>query len=106
MAIDFDRAYENVWNSDVKSATPTRLVTMAKLNNMQARLRIILLKLPDYIKRGLVEDLISAVYRGYGYDHVYGYFYAQLLRFRGDENDAPIVKKLIEEAKTIGIKTE
>ncbi len=106
MAIDFDKAYENVWNSDVKSATPTRLVTMAKLNNMQARLRIILLKLPDYIKRGLVEDLISAVYRGYGYDHVYGYFYAQLLRFRGDENDAPIVKKLIEEAKTIGIKTE
>ena len=81
-------------------------MTMAKLNNMQARLRIILLKLPEYIKRGLLEDLIKAAYKGYGYDHVYGYFYAQLLRFRGDKQDEALVNQLTEEAKRIGIKVQ
>jgi len=106
LAIDFDRAYQDIWNSDVKQATPSRLMTMAKLNNMQARLRIILLKLPEYIKRGLLEDLIKAAYKGYGYDHVYGYFYAQLLRFRGDKQDEALVNQLTEEAKRIGIKVQ
>lgn len=106
LSIDFDKAYQDVWNADVKNATPSRLIIMANLNNMQARLRIILLKLPDYIKRGLVSDLISAVYKGYGYDHVFGYFYAQLLRFKGDEADAPIVEKLTEEAVNIGVKIQ
>lgn len=101
---NFEDAYAQVWSDEVKLANGKQLAKLSK-TDMQAKLRLITLRLPDFIQAGKVEELIDASRRGYEIEKQFGYLYAQLLRVRADIADESLINRLLAEAKRLGIKT-
>ena len=101
---NFDEAYVQVWSDEVKFANTKQLAKLSK-TDMQAKLRLITLRLSDFMQAGKVEELIAASRRGYEMEKQFGYLYAQLLRVRADIADEALIGRLLAEAKRLGIKT-
>ena len=101
---DIDSAYGRVWQTDVQRADDAKLNKLAKKGNLQARLRLIILRLPQFIKGGQIDAVIAAAQKGYELDNLYCYLYAQLLRVRADVSDEALIDELLSEANRMGIK--
>lgn len=100
---DFDAAYANVWNLEIRFAEVKDLARWSK-EDMQAKLRLITMRLPDFINGGRLPELIEAIGKGYDKDKTYAYLYAQLLRVRGDGADKELIQRLLHEAELLGVK--
>ncbi len=103
-AEDLDAEYAPVWRPEVGRANSKQLDKMVKKGDTQARLRLIVLRLPQFIENGQLEAVMSAAQRGYQTDRAYCYLYAQLLRVRANIADESLIDRLLTEARGLGIK--
>lgn len=103
-AEDLDAEYAPVWRPEVGRANSKQLDKMVKAGDLQARLRLIVLRLPQFIENGQLEAVTSAAQRGYQSDRSYCYLYAQLLRVRANIADESLIDRLLTEARGLGIK--
>lgn len=101
---DFIHAYNGVLSSEVNLADGRKLSKLAKNKNTQAILKLILLNVKEFVEAGRFNDLLAKVSELYEQEPLCCYLYAQLLRCVGDVQNAALIKKLLTEARSLGIK--
>lgn len=103
LAIDFEEAYAPVWGEEIRLASLKQLAQLSK-TDVRAKLRLMIIRLPDFVRENRVNDLLNAVQRGYEMEKQFGYLYAQLLRVRADAADGEFINLLLAEASEMGIR--
>lgn len=101
---DFMSAYADVWHSNVASAEGKQLIKLVKSGNSQAKLKLYIMNMPQFIAEGRLNDLLDKVKDLYLAEHLTSYLYARLLCWKGDPADKSLEDMLFAEAKVLGIK--
>ncbi len=101
---DFIAAYKDALPDDVCNANEHQTAKLAKRGNTVAILKLLLLKVKQFVEAGRTNDLLVKVSELYGSEKLCCYLYAQLLRFIGDAQNAILINRLLAEARSLGIK--
>ncbi|MDE7108193.1 MAG: DUF4011 domain-containing protein [Clostridiales bacterium] len=103
---DFIDAYQNALPVDVRNANEHQTAKLAKHGNTVAILKLLLLRVKQFVEADRTNDLLAKVSELYGSEKLCCYLYAQLLRYIGKAQNATLINRLLTEARSLGIKIQ